>query len=390
MRRKRLLTIIGSVCLALMLALPLVASCGPATTEEPEPEVEVEVTWNLNTAYSESYFLGAQHKDFANRVEELSDGRMKVEIFYSGSLGYAGADVMAALKSGLVDVTEISVITAAEEVARWWAWSSFVSIAESYEQVKYIEERIFALQRADIEAYGGVKTISLHNSDPAECMEGFWSKTPIESLADLQGKVIRVYYPMALKHQINAIGANGIYISGAEGYHALKTGLCDMWFQTTTAGVANHYYEVAPYFYAWEPIAFCTWGIAAGLTSFDALPADLQQVVVEAGDDHSKFMMEELVPNQKDYLTGDKLGGSYSDKTSVEYLQKQPGVELYRLDALHEIMADLGRKGLDAWVEETQYPQAILAAQWLYEAIEKYPGITNSTYLSLEPGVWRD
>jgi len=39
MKRKRLLMMLGSVCLALMLALPLVASCGPATPEEATEEI---------------------------------------------------------------------------------------------------------------------------------------------------------------------------------------------------------------------------------------------------------------------------------------------------------------------------------------------------------------
>jgi len=37
--RKRILMLIGSVCLALMLAVPLVASCGPATPEAAAGEI---------------------------------------------------------------------------------------------------------------------------------------------------------------------------------------------------------------------------------------------------------------------------------------------------------------------------------------------------------------
>ncbi len=39
MRRKRILMLIGSVCLALMLLVPLAVSCGPATPEEAAEEI---------------------------------------------------------------------------------------------------------------------------------------------------------------------------------------------------------------------------------------------------------------------------------------------------------------------------------------------------------------
>lgn len=80
--------LLASVCLALMLALPMVASCAaPEPAPAPAPE-EVTYSWRLATtaAYPE-HIANIQAKAFARALKEKSDGRIIVGLYLGGILG---------------------------------------------------------------------------------------------------------------------------------------------------------------------------------------------------------------------------------------------------------------------------------------------------------------
>ena len=70
MKRKRLLTLLGSVCLALMLAVPLVASCAPATPEEAAGEI-AELESKLTAEKAKSSGLEDDVADLEDEIAAL-------------------------------------------------------------------------------------------------------------------------------------------------------------------------------------------------------------------------------------------------------------------------------------------------------------------------------
>ena len=67
------------------------------------------ITWNYHTAYDKSYFNGGSHvQAWADRVWEETNGQLKINIYYNGTLGYRGDEIMAALRDGLLESAEFS------------------------------------------------------------------------------------------------------------------------------------------------------------------------------------------------------------------------------------------------------------------------------------------
>ena len=138
MKRKRLLTLLGSVCLALMLAVPLVASCGPATPEEATEEIaalesklaaekakvsglqgdvsdlEAEIAalrapaevyeWRFTSWSSPgSYYGDEAYPAYCQEIEDMTGGQITVEYIGAGALaGELGA--FDAVRAGVVEL----------------------------------------------------------------------------------------------------------------------------------------------------------------------------------------------------------------------------------------------------------------------------------------------
>src|SRR5687767_2649464 len=94
-----------------ILAAGLLAGCGNAGSNAAdaggkETGVE-EKTFKLAHNMSEDHPVHIALEDFSKKVEEKSDGKMKVEIFANGVLG-AEKEVLEQLQGGAVDMTKVS------------------------------------------------------------------------------------------------------------------------------------------------------------------------------------------------------------------------------------------------------------------------------------------
>ena len=101
MRRKNRLTIIGSICLALVLSVLLLPAC--AAEEAPAPGKAIQLTW---TTYATP---GVQNEaiyvqSICDAIEEGTDFRVNFKIHWSASLGGAG-ESYDLVKDGLADMS---------------------------------------------------------------------------------------------------------------------------------------------------------------------------------------------------------------------------------------------------------------------------------------------
>lgn len=109
MRSKRFPILIISVCLALILALPLVAGCAKEAAG-PEPgaptptgELPSYGTWRFGSIMSTEQPLYKAEMDWVNRVEERSDGRIDIEIYPNSQLG-DWVELFEVISTGMVDL----------------------------------------------------------------------------------------------------------------------------------------------------------------------------------------------------------------------------------------------------------------------------------------------
>lgn len=84
MRTKRLLMLLGSVCLAVMLVVPIALGCGEPA---PEPASVPTYQWKLATNPPPDHPLGKSCLRYADKVREATNGRIDITVHAAGSLG---------------------------------------------------------------------------------------------------------------------------------------------------------------------------------------------------------------------------------------------------------------------------------------------------------------
>ena len=109
----------------------------------------------------------------------------------------------------------------------------------------------------------------------------FFSKEPLQTLEDFQGKKIRTH-AAALSSIIEGLGAEALFIPPGADYLALQNGTVDVGTTGALLAVGGRYYEIADYM-AGPVIGFgYTTNVING-DKWESIPADLQQIILEEG-----------------------------------------------------------------------------------------------------------
>ncbi len=108
MTRKRILVLLGSVCLALMLVVMACAAPtptptpAPTPTPSPPPEAEI-VRWTMQMELPAACLAGERIKARVDRIMEVSGGRLDIDLHYPGEI-VPGYSEYKAVKEGVLDI----------------------------------------------------------------------------------------------------------------------------------------------------------------------------------------------------------------------------------------------------------------------------------------------
>ena len=348
----------------LLVLLLIVLSAQPVMAASKQGNV---YHWNYHTAYDKTYFNGGSHlQSWADRVWEETKHQLKINIFYNAGLGYKGSEVMSSLRGGMLDSAEFSATLYASEAKQpWWLFNDFYHQFDNWEQLKAIDNVAFPMMWKDIENYGGVKPLALFACCPKDAFQGIWMNRKIEKWSDFRGTKIRIFFSMARKYVFDPLGFQTLFLPGPETYQGLKTGLIDGAIQTPAAGLAGKYYEIAKYFYAFQPITSSWWGLLCSQKAFDGLPKDVQDGLVRASKAHEQFLESEVWQDQCKFSPGP--GGSpYCERDIVGFFKKQGNV-IARVPLLSQKLREQTTIGLKQWIAAEGGPRG----QQLMDALEK-------------------
>jgi len=290
MTRKKLLMLLGSVCLALMLAVPLVVSCaGPAPSPTPSPSplpspppspsptlapspAEEVFEWRFQSIVPLGGMWQADH--FAENLNRMSNGRLVIETFAYGEL-LPTEEAHIAVQKGVLEMTRSCGAYCSEMVdianiefglPRAWdnpldLWTLFIRLG-LLDMVReaYAEQDLY---------YLGVK---------AEPPYALISAKPISNLEELRKLKLRAYGITAT--YLESVGARTVYIPVSEVYTAFATGTID----ACVYGGATDYLdlsmgEVAKY-YVYEPYVLNpnTNNYLINMDAWNSLPDDLKAI----------------------------------------------------------------------------------------------------------------
>jgi TRAP-type C4-dicarboxylate transport system substrate-binding protein len=249
----------------------------------------IELDFQVASPNPEAY-ASLRDREFAESLEEWSDGKITVNIHYSGAIA-APTEVPAALADGRLDLAHYYTTYEPQEMP------SFVDMTSSMVQVPSTP------LVGEIVTHAALQEVSFNSP---EIMEEFTSRGlyPINPAnpngnismvcnsertepADFKGAQIRGNAE-AHQKEVEALGGTVASIELAEGYEAFQRGILDCSLQSTATALAMGWLEVAPHVYYPQEQSFAPGpgSLVAGAV-WEQLPLVAQQLMFDLQTDYT-------------------------------------------------------------------------------------------------------
>jgi tripartite ATP-independent transporter DctP family solute receptor len=232
-----------------------------------------------SAAPAEPYHTGLV--DFAQRVEQATQGKTKVQIFPSSQLG-SEREMIEGLQLGTVDIAVAANAVLTNFVPDLIALDMPFLFRDQEHFDKALRGPV-ADSINEAAAARGFRVLGLFSAGVRHIMT---SGRPVNSVADLKGMKIRTMQNPAHVATFNALGANATPIAYGELYGALQTGVVNGAEAANTNYSAQRFYEVAP---NWAMVGWTVLisPVIMSEAKFRSLPKATQDALMAAGRDAS-------------------------------------------------------------------------------------------------------
>jgi len=267
----------------IVLCLSAVAIAGAASAQ---------TKWDLPTGYAANSFQTQNVQQFANEVDQLTGGKLKITLHPGASL-YKANEIKRAVQTGQVPVAEFILSGAANENPLFGADSipflatSYPAARRLYEAAKPAQDKLLASQ--------GMKLL-FSVPWPGQSL---YSIKAVNTPADLVGTKMRTYNP-ATARIAQLLKAQPVTIQLAELGQALATGGVQNFLTSSASGVESKLYEQVKFLYpvnAWLPRN----ATVVSQKAFDALDKPTQDAVLKAA----------AAAEVRGWATSEKADGEY-------------------------------------------------------------------------------
>lgn len=266
----------------LVALLSLLAFLGVTLLTVPAPaEAQKTVTWRMQTTWPAGMALHDSAVELANRISDLSGGRLKIEISPAGTMVPA-FEVLDAVHRGIID--------AAHGWSAYWIGKQptanlFSSVAGGPFGMDNVDYAAWLYYGGGWEYYNQLYAdilkmrVVVFPTDiiPSEPLG--WFKQPITSVNDLKGLKFRA---SGLTAEIyRELGMSIITLPGGEIVSALERGIIDgAEFMCPTSDKDLGFQDVVKYYHAPGMHRHTgTLELIVNKNSYDKLPADLQKII---------------------------------------------------------------------------------------------------------------
>ena len=307
MRKGILLT---TFLLAVLTSTTSDCADGQEQTTPAAQESAPATTWKLNSVVPESSIGGKWEKYWIGEVEKRSGGRLKIQGFWGGELGYKGPELLEVTRDGLVEASALV------DVYIGGSLPEITVIGLGF----LIRDPLQAeIVRKDIEKVVGKEMHEKWNT----VLVGFWpslgqtivTRKPIRSVRDLKGLKTRTSTEQQAK-TVQILGGFPQTLLFGEIYTSMHLGVIDGFITGARNLLDMKFHEIASY--VTLPAVNGTFGgIMVNKDAFDALPEDVRKGLFDAGEATALKVLRDLA----------------LDAENLDHELRQVGVEITQLPA---------------------------------------------------------
>lgn len=280
------------------LLLGAAAICATSVTFAANPEFRIK--------YAAASPPGSQTsvpiRWWAEQVEKRTNGRVKIEFFWSSSL-VKGPDILNAVRNGIVEMGKIFTVDHVGQLPLAQLGNLPFTTDDVYVIQKAMADMIakYPAWKKEFDQQGIVRLGGL-----ATGTVNILSKKPVKSLDDLKGLTIRARGPQATV--LKQVGAVPVSIAFGELYEALDRGV--------VGSTIMYELSIMPYKFNETATNFTYVGLGHAIQAeimnrdyFESLPADIRKILMdtmaEAEIWYSMTFADKLAKETKQMETGD-------------------------------------------------------------------------------------
>ena len=261
-----------------------------ATTEVAEPTVEPaqeQIVFRLADNQPADYPTTLGDLEFARLVEEKTNGRIKIEVYYGGQLGDEKSTIEQ-VQFGAIDFARVSLSPIAEFAKELYALQMPYIYRDTDHEWKVLDgpigdELLKSVEKADLVG------LTWYDSGSRNFYN---SKREVKTIADLKGLKIRVQESQLMMGMVEALGASATPMAYAEVYSALQTGVIDGAENNWPSYISTAHYEVAK-FITIDQHTMVPEIVIASADTMSKLSAEDQEIIKQAAKESTAFQKTE-------------------------------------------------------------------------------------------------
>jgi TRAP-type C4-dicarboxylate transport system substrate-binding protein len=322
--------------MGLVLVLLVALSLAPLSAQAAEPKPIV-----LRLAHfvpeKPAGIGGVTDQFFADEVYKRTDGRVKIEIYWLQTLGQT-KELLGLVRDGTVDMAAFPSGYFPSQFP-FWRWPNgtpfIMSTIEEAVQTAIKIPQLPCVQE-EIRKHN-VKLLFSHVMGSYQ----LFAKKPVTTFKDLRGLKVRTYGDV-LPRCVQSAKAVGVSVFPPEVYEATQKGVIDGGLYDLIGGYGQKIHEVAPNVNLWNIMSIVAWGIWVNLDTWNKLPADVRQIMVDVSKDTMDFERDRAIKYEnetREILT--KEGAIFRD---VPDRERQKWVNACP-DFLDEFIKEMDKQG---------------------------------------------
>lgn len=325
-----------SIVIMLIMVFTLV---GCSTSTDVQEESEETYVLNLAYATSDTQSTHLAAVEFKEKVEERTEGRVKIELYPSGALYSSEFDAIEAVQLGNLEMT----ITATTPLAGFV--EEFMVIDLPY---------VFSDFESAYEALDGELGNKLLEKLPEIGLKGLTygetgfrqmvnNRGPIESPEDLKGLKIRTMESPAHLKPFQKWGANPSPLAFGELYTALQQGTFDAMEAPISLIYSSRFHEVQDYITISNHFYTATL-MFINNDLFESMPQDIQDIIQETAYEFSDSQRNIAAQQESEWFQTIQEEGVKINELSKEQkaVFQQLGLEVYE-----ELESQIGKELID-------------------------------------------
>lgn len=300
----------GAACLAVSAAM--MAFSGSAHAQK-----KIELTFSTYLPPSYEY-IWKPLENFAKRVEEDSEGRVKINMFHSGQL-YDGYEEMAALSRGDIDLTSFNDLYASGALP---ALNVF-TMPFLFDDVKHVQATVEKgiLEIDLLQELHDKHDIVVIGTAPWEPYQFFMRDKPLKTADDFKGKIWATTGAIDAS-AIQLLGGSPTNMSSADLYLSFDRGMIDGTPRPLLTGIGRSLDEVAEHLSIGN-FGYAVTFLAVNRQKWESLPEDVQEILQNAAAERDREQVERV-----ERFVEEAIAKFESDGMQVHYIDAENLAEM--------------------------------------------------------------